>query len=91
MSFQVFAEFEVLFGDSILSDVRQRKHGQESAEDAKGTGDKERILPSSSRIRRVVLDNGKDVVANERTDLAECRGDTVILSSDAGRAGFRGK
>ena len=88
MSFQVLVEFEVLFGDSILSDIRQRKYSQESAEDTKGTGDKERILPSSGRIRRVVLDDGKDVAANERTDLAKCRGDTAILSSGASHARF---
>ena len=80
---QVIVELDILLGDGVLTDVRQGKDGQEGAENTQRAGDEERILSSTSRVRRIGLDNWKDVAANKGSDLAHCRGNTVILSSNA--------
>lgn len=83
MCIQIIVEFDILLGDGVLTDMGQGEERQASAEDTQRAGDEKWILSSASRIWRIVLDDGKDVAANESSDLARRSGDTVVLPPNA--------
>ena len=84
MCVQIVVEFDILFGNSILTDMWQSKECQGGAEDAERAGDEERILSGTGCVRCIVLNDREDVAANKRSDLANRGGNAVVLASNAG-------
>lgn len=71
-------------GNSILSNVGNKNPADNSGENAKGTGDDERILASADCVGRVSLSNWQHIGTDKGTDLASGGGNTVVLTTDSG-------
>lgn len=56
MSVEIFAEPDVLFRDSVLSNMWKQEEGQSRTEDTERARHEERVLPCSSGVGRIVLD-----------------------------------
>lgn len=90
MRLQIRPEFDVLLLDGILGDGRQAEQGQEAGEDGQRRADPERILTCLGFVRGILHDDGEDVGADERSDLADGGGDAVVFAADGGGARLRG-
>ena len=69
----------------------QQEQGQEGAEDAQARAHEERILAAADArraARGVVLNDGKDIGADEGADFAHGGCDGVVLPADGGGAGL---
>ena len=91
MLLKVGPKFQILGGDSILTDLGQESESDERTEKAESTGHKERILTTSCAIGAtwcVRLNDGEDVGADESANFAEGGGNCVVLASDCGRGCF---
>lgn len=61
----------------------------DGTEDAKRTGDNERILASADLIRSIVLGNWQDIGSDKRADFSHSSCDTIVLTADSRCAALR--
>lgn len=73
-----------------LVDLRHHENGHECCQETKGAGDPEGILALADGVGGVLLNNGDHVGAHEGSDLAECGGVGVVLTTDGSCAGLGG-
>jgi hypothetical protein len=71
---------------TYLSNMRNKHPANHRTENAKCTGDDERILTSADWVGGIVLRNGQHVSTDKGTDFANGGGDTVVLASNSGCA-----
>lgn len=91
MALKISSELGILLRDGVLSNMRQQEKRQEGRENTQTRRDPEGILRLLHFVGTCGCQDGReDSGADECADLANSRGDTVVLSANTSGAGLGG-
>ena len=91
LGLQIFSEFDILGGDSVLTNVWQAQR-QDTGDNAKSTGHIERVLSRETCVVATSLRNVlEDICASEGTNFPNSCSNCIVFSSNTSGRCFGGK